>query len=153
MSSSPIDFVELLWHGTRRESAHAGAAEEQPWRDISREQYPGIAWASAELFSGGARRLPWAFEVLVTGIAATEITPRPASRAGGPDPFSHIKQYSTGERDAMVANFRKVLADFDTDGDGKLSREEAPLLVREQFDRYDTDHDGFITLEDAQRWD
>jgi predicted dehydrogenase len=38
-------------------------------------------------------------------------------------------------------------------GDGKLSREEAPVLIREQFDRYDTDHDGFITMEDAQRWD
>lgn len=53
----------------------------------------------------------------------------------------------------MIANFRKVLADFDADGDGKLSREEAPVLIREQFDRYDTDHDGFITMQDAQRWD
>jgi Ca2+-binding EF-hand superfamily protein len=32
-------------------------------------------------------------------------------------------------------------------------REEAPVLIREQFDRYDTDHDGFITMEDAQQWD
>jgi Ku protein len=56
-------------------------------------------------------------------------------------------------RTSMLANFRKVLADFDADGDGKLSLEEAPILIREQFDRYDTDHDGFITMEDAQRWD
>ena len=40
-----------------------------------------------------------------------------------------------------------------TDGDGRLSREEAPLLVKAQFERYDTDHDGFITLDDAQGWD
>ena len=79
------------------------------------------------------------------------------SSSGAPvdalDPFAHIKADSTGERDAMIANFRKVLADFDADGDGKLSREEAPILIREQFDRYDTDHDGFITMEDARQWD
>jgi mannose-6-phosphate isomerase-like protein (cupin superfamily) len=69
------------------------------------------------------------------------------------DPFAHIKADSTGEREAMIANFRKVLADFDADHDGKLSREEAPILIREQFDRYDTDHDGFITMQDAQQWD
>jgi hypothetical protein len=49
--------------------------------------------------------------------------------------------------------FRKVLADFDADGDEKLSREEAPIVTREQFDRYGSDRDGLITLEDAQRWD
>ena len=69
------------------------------------------------------------------------------------DPFAHIKESTTGERSAMIANFRKILADFDADGDGRLSRAEAPILIREQFDRYDTDHDGFITMEDAQGWD
>ncbi len=76
-----------------------------------------------------------------------------ASLVEEPDPFGHIKQQSAGERNAMIANFKKVLADFDADGDGKLSRAEAPTLIQEQFDRYDTDHDGFITLEDAQGWD
>jgi Ca2+-binding EF-hand superfamily protein len=69
------------------------------------------------------------------------------------DPFAHVKQQGTAERDAMIANFKKILADFDTDGDGRLSRDEAPLLLKAQFDRYDTDHDGFITLDDAQGWD
>lgn len=76
-----------------------------------------------------------------------------ASPVDDPDHFSHVKQQSTSERDAMIANFRKILADFDTDGDGRLSRDEAPLLLKAQFDRYDTDHDGFITLDDAQGWD
>jgi hypothetical protein len=38
-------------------------------------------------------------------------------------------------------------------GDGRLSRDEAPVLLKAQFDRYDTDHDGYITLDDAQGWD
>lgn len=76
-----------------------------------------------------------------------------ASPVEDPDQFMHVKQQSTAERDAMIANFKKILADFDTDGDGRLSREEAPLLLKAQFDRYDTDHDGFITLDDAQGWD
>jgi AcrR family transcriptional regulator len=74
-------------HGTRRESASADAAaaeeekkeeeEEMPWREASAEQHPGIAWASGQLFSGtGQQRLRWAFDALIAGIAATEITPR-----------------------------------------------------------------------------
>ena len=63
-------------HGTRRESASTGRTE-MPWRDVSDEEYPGITWASGELFSGGAQRLPWALNALITGIAATDITYRP----------------------------------------------------------------------------
>jgi len=76
-----------------------------------------------------------------------------ASPVDAPDEFNHVKHRSTVERDAMIANFKKILADFDADGDGRLSRDEAPLLLKAQFDRYDTDHDGFITLDDAQGWD
>jgi len=64
-------------HGTRRESASAGVAEEEPWREVSAGEYPGIAWASGELFTGGVQRLRWAFDVLIAGIAVTGITPRP----------------------------------------------------------------------------
>jgi mannose-6-phosphate isomerase-like protein (cupin superfamily) len=76
-----------------------------------------------------------------------------AGPVDAPDPFEHVKRQGAAERDAMIANFRKILADFDTDGDGRLSRDEAPILLKKQFDRYDTDHDGFITLDDAQSWD
>lgn len=67
-------------HGTRRESASAGApeeADELSWREASAEEHPGIAWASAELFTGGRHRMRWAFEVLIAGIAATELPPYP----------------------------------------------------------------------------
>jgi AcrR family transcriptional regulator len=67
-------------HRTRRASAlaYAAAAEEVPWREVSTGEHPGIAWASGELFTGtGHQRLHWAFDALITGIAATEITPRP----------------------------------------------------------------------------
>ena len=76
-----------------------------------------------------------------------------ASPVDDPDEFMHVKQTSAAERDAMIANFKKILADFDTDGDGQLSRDEAPILLKAQFDRYDTDHNGFISLEDSQGWD
>ena len=65
-------------HGTRRESASAYAEEGVPWREVSAGEYPGIAWASGQLFSGtGQQRLRWAFDVLIAGIAATELPPRP----------------------------------------------------------------------------
>ena len=67
------------------------------------------------------------------------------------DPFAHVKAGGT-ERAIMIENFRKILSDFDTDRDGKLSRAEAPVMLRDSFERYDTDGDGFITLEDAEGW-
>jgi AcrR family transcriptional regulator len=68
-------------HGTRRDSVSAreAAQEEGPWHEVSAAEHPGIAWASAELFSGaGTQRMRWAFDVLIAGIAVTEIPPGPA---------------------------------------------------------------------------
>ncbi len=68
-------------HGTRRESVSAreAAQEEGPWHEVSTVEHPGIAWASAELFSGtGTQRPRWAFEVLIAGIAVTGIPPSPS---------------------------------------------------------------------------
>lgn len=82
----------------------------------------------------------------------------PSSQPGAapidvPDPFAHVKAGGGSERQAMIENFKKILADFDADQDGKLSRAEAPVMLRESFGRYDSDRDGFITLEDAEGWD
>ncbi len=82
----------------------------------------------------------------------------PSSKPGAapidvPDPFAHVKTGGGNERRAMIENFKKILADFDADGDGKLSKEEAPVMLRDSFGRYDSDRDGFITFEDAEGWD
>lgn len=76
-----------------------------------------------------------------------------ASAVAAPAAFAHIKEKAVGERKAMISNFKKILIDFDADQDGKLSRDEAPVMLKDQFDRYDVDHDGFISMEDAQGWD
>lgn len=38
----------------------------------------------------------------------------------------------------------------DADGDGKLSREEAPERMRENFDEIDTNQDGFIDKDELE---
>ena len=81
----------------------------------------------------------------------------PSNQPGGalvdaPDPMEYLKTGGGGERAAMIENFHKILADFDADGDGRISRQEAPLMLRDSFERYDSDGDGFISLEDAQKW-
>ena len=65
-------------HGTRRDRGDAGPAEEaeeRSWRQVPAGQYPGIAWASPDLFTGGNQRMPWAFHVLIDGLVAGEHLP------------------------------------------------------------------------------
>jgi mono/diheme cytochrome c family protein len=41
-----------------------------------------------------------------------------------------------------------MIRQWDKDGDGKVSREELPPNMRRMFEMLDTDHDGFITMDD-----
>jgi len=40
--------------------------------------------------------------------------------------------------------FREQLKRADANGDGKLSKDEAPAMIKERFDRIDQNSDGFI---------
>lgn len=44
---------------------------------------------------------------------------------------------------------RRNFLDLDTDGDGKVSREEAPERLRNAFERLDINGDGFLDAEEA----
>lgn len=47
----------------------------------------------------------------------------------------------------------QLLRQFDRNGDGKISRDEAPERMRQRWDQIDTDHDGFVTLEELKARD
>lgn len=53
-------------------------------------------------------------------------------------------ELSAVDREAIEAAFARA----DTNGDGKLSREEAERFpeIAARFDELDTDHDGFLSL-------
>ncbi|MBX3459056.1 MAG: hypothetical protein KF696_03690 [Planctomycetes bacterium] len=44
----------------------------------------------------------------------------------------------------------EMLKQWDKDGDGKISKEEAPERLRGQFDNLDKDKDGFLTKEEVE---
>ena len=48
-------------------------------------------------------------------------------------------------------NPRRPLRRFDTDGDGKLSKEEARGRLKENFDRLDTNRDGYLDNEEIRK--
>lgn len=45
-------------------------------------------------------------------------------------------------------SFEQLLQQFDTNGDGRIEREEAPAALRRPFDRLDRNKDGVLTRED-----
>ncbi len=45
-----------------------------------------------------------------------------------------------------------LLDEWDTNKDGKISREEAPDRMRDQFDAIDTNHDSFLDKQELTAW-
>ena len=89
--------------------------------EISAEEIKGASAALAKLDKNGDGKLTR--EELMPGAAGRE-------PGGGPPP--------------QFAEFARRMKEADANGDGKLSKEEAPERMRENFDRVDTNSDGFV---------
>ena len=58
---------------------------------------------------------------------------------------TRVRQQTPAER------VEHMLEEFDTNKDGKLSKDEVPEGMRDRFDAADTNHDGFLDLEELKR--
>ncbi len=63
-----------------------------------------------------------------------------AAHAQGPDRGGEGKSHDPAQ----------ILHQFDRDGDGRISREEAPDRMKQRWDDLDTDKDGFVTRDELQ---
>jgi collagen type III alpha len=67
------------------------------------------------------------------------LTPDELKRPGGPGGPG-------GERPNPAEMFKRL----DKDGDGKVSKEEAPERMKENFDKMDANKDGFLTPDELK---
>ncbi len=69
------------------------------------------------------------------------------------DPAAPLKRMNKkGAGGKQDRNFAQVLKRADTDGDGKLSKEEAPPFLKKQFAKIDTNGDGFLDKAELEAW-
>jgi len=72
----------------------------------------------------------------------------------GRPPFSGRPNMPVGDRPAFPSGNRSAMEDMfsrmDRDGDGMLSREEAPERIADYFDRFDQDGDGKLSKHEMQ---
>jgi Ca2+-binding EF-hand superfamily protein len=87
-------------------------------------------------------------------ITRAALTPQGTLRFGrtaevvGFNPVTMYTQPAVRQTSRGPVWFRK----FDRNGDGELSRSEFPG-TKEEFDKIDTNHDGYISLEEAEAYD
>jgi Ca2+-binding EF-hand superfamily protein len=87
-------------------------------------------------------------------VTRAALTPQGAIRFGrtsetvGFNPVTMYNQPAPRQTSRGPLWFRK----FDRNGDGELSRKEFPG-TKEEFDKIDTNHDGFISVEEAEAYD
>lgn len=61
-----------------------------------------------------------------------------------------VRQFLASTGGGPGVGLGRLIRDFDRDGDGKVSREEAPERIRGVFDRLDANGDGFIDRQEIR---
>lgn len=83
-------------------------------------------------------------------VATEEFPFYPRMTKGTPDPsFQRKGPGAGGGPPRQGGNSRGPIGRFDRDGDGKISKEEAPPPMARNFSRHDKNADGFIDAEEA----
>lgn len=78
-------------------------------------------------------------------MAGADSAPSPGDGGGGPDPsMMHGAGGAPGGGGPGGGGGRPDPMQNDADGDGRLSREEAPERMRDNFDEIDANQDGFV---------
>ncbi|HEV8002973.1 MAG TPA: EF-hand domain-containing protein, partial [Planctomycetaceae bacterium] len=87
-------------------------------------------------------------------LDAKEMTETPAVATSDPviTPSAPLKRMRNKGGGNQERNFAQLLQRADTDGDGKLSLQEAPPFLKRQFSKIDTNGDGFLDKAELEAW-
>jgi Ca2+-binding EF-hand superfamily protein len=88
-------------------------------------------------------------------LDAKELTQMPAvasSEEPTINPAAPLARVRKGAGNLQRGGFAQLMKRADTDGDGKLSMEEAPPFLKKQFAKIDTNGDGFLDKAELEAW-
>jgi len=131
--------------------ALSGGKEVIVFSELTPKQQQGLRFAaSMQGFEITERISREQFKEKATALFKKGFTPPPGSDAPPPGPGSGRPPGKGGPRseDRVEAAFRR----YDTNNDGLLSADEIPEGWQQYREKYDEDHDGFISLSEFKKF-
>ncbi|MHC4400139.1 MAG: outer membrane protein assembly factor BamB family protein [Planctomycetota bacterium] len=92
----------------------------------------------------------WHVEQPESFVAATPVVTPQLLLVAAVDSYTATREFRSSARAKQKPNWKGMFENHDGNRDGKLSREEIPMMSEETFRRIDANGDGFLTLEELQ---
>jgi outer membrane protein assembly factor BamB len=133
---------------TPRPQAPAGYATPIRWEIAGQTQLIVAGSGGVTAYEADTGTELWHVEQPNSFVATTPVASPQLLFTAAVDWSVAVSDFRSSAKPRQKPNWDALFANHDGNRDGKLSREEVPMLSPQAFDRIDTNHDGFLTREE-----